>query len=64
MSDIKVIDVRTVPDKEGFLHRGEIGVYAKNEDWRVWGFGPDRDSALRDAEMKIRAAEGRYAKAA
>lgn len=65
MSDgIKVMDVRTVPDKDGFMHRGEVGVYAASDDWRVWGFGPDRDAALRDAANKIATAEAKYGKAA
>jgi len=57
---VRITDVRRVPDRDGFLHRGELGVCAQRDGWTVWGFGHNRASALRDAESKIDAAVTRY----
>ncbi len=56
----QVTDVRHVPDRDGVIHRGELGVCARRDGWTVWGFGPDRTSAVRDAEAKIASAVARY----
>lgn len=49
----KVIEVRNVPDKEGLAHRGELAVLVREREWTAWGYGEDRDTAVRNAEGRI-----------
>jgi len=58
----QITDVRHVPDRDGTLHRGELGVCARRDGWTAWGFGPNRTAAVLDAEAKIAAAINRYDK--
>lgn len=57
---VRILDVRRVPDRDGFLHRGKLGVCAQRDGWTVWGFGHNRASAVSDAESKIDVANSRY----
>jgi hypothetical protein len=49
----RIVEVRNVPDKEGFAHRGELAVLVRDREWTAWGYGENRDTAVRDAEGRI-----------